>query len=127
MSIVKNKYLKDENGDIFSPIVSVNSVYTSDGQNLTVVLDNKANSMSDLSWKKEYYVDVETGHTGLLSVAWSQSVVLYYVFNFSGTVSYREVARNIVQSGDTITTSASGKTIHIQLSNTGIISFIYVI
>lgn len=28
---VKQKYLKDENGEIFSPIVNVNSVYTDGG------------------------------------------------------------------------------------------------
>lgn len=28
---VNQKYLKDENGDIFSPVVSINSVYTPDG------------------------------------------------------------------------------------------------
>ena len=126
MSIIKQKYLKDENGEIFSPIVNVDSVYTNNGQNLTTILDDKANSMSDLSWKKEYSIDVEKGCTGLLSVAWSQSVVLYYIFNVSGTVSYREIARSITQSSDTITISTSKETIYIKLSNTGIISFVYV-
>ena len=82
--------------------------------------------MSNLSWKREYSIDVEKGYTGLLSVAWNQSVVLYYIFNFSGTVSYREIARNITQSSDTITVSTSKETIYIKLSNTGIISFVYV-
>lgn len=126
MSIIKQKYLKDENGEIFSPIVNVDSVYTNNGQNLTTILNDKANSMSDLSWKKEYSIDVEKGCTGLLSVAWSQSVVLYYIFNVSGTVSYREIARSITQSSDTITISTSKETIYIKLSNTGIISFVYV-
>lgn len=126
MSIIKQKYLKDENGEIFSPIVNVDSVYTNNGQNLTTILSDKANSMSDLSWKREYSIDVEKGYTGLLSVAWSQSVVLYYIFNVSGTVSYREIARNIIQSSDTITVSTSKETIYIKLSNTGIISFVYV-
>lgn len=126
MSIIKQKYLKDENGEVFSPIVSIDSVYTSNGQNLTTILNDKANSMSDLSWKREYSIDVEKGCTGLLSVAWSQSVVLYYIFNFSGTVSYREIARNVTQSSDTITISTSKETIYIKLSNTGIISFVYV-
>lgn len=126
MSIIKQKYLKDENGEIFSPIVNVDSVYTNNGQNLTTILSDKANSMSDLSWKREYSIDVEKGYTGLLSVAWSQSVVLYYIFNYGGTVSYREIARSIKQSNDTITVSTSGKTFYIKLSNTGIISFVYV-
>jgi hypothetical protein len=126
MSIIKQKYLKDENGEVFSPIVSIDSVYTSNGQNLTTILNDKANSMSDLSWKREYSIDVEKGCTGLLSVAWSQSVVLYYIFNFSGTLSYREIARNVTQSSDTITISTSKETIYIKLSNTGIISFVYV-
>lgn len=126
MSIIKQKYLKDENGEVFSPIVSIDSVYTSNGQNLTTILNDKANSMSDLSWKREYSIDVEKGCTGLLSVAWNQSVVLYYIFNFSGTVSYREIARNVTQSSDTITISTSKETIYIKLSNTGIISFVYV-
>jgi len=126
MSIIKQKYLKDENGEIFSPIVNVDSVYTNNGQNLTAILNDKANSMSNLSWKREYSIDVEKGYTGLLSVAWNQSVVLYYIFNFSGTVSYREIARNITQSSDTITVSTSKETIYIKLSNTGIISFVYV-
>lgn len=126
MSIIKQKYLKDENGEVFSPIVSIDSVYTSNGQNLTTILNDKANSMSDLSWKREYSIDVEKGCTGLLSVAWSQSVVLYYIFNFNGTVSYREIARNVTQSSDTITISTSKETIYIKLSNTGIISFVYV-
>lgn len=126
MSIMKQKYLKDENGEVFSPIVSIDSVYTSNGQNLTTILNDKANSMSDLSWKREYSIDVEKGYTGLLSVAWSQSVVLYYIFNYGGTVSYREIARSIKQSNDTITVSTSGKTFYIKLSNTGIISFVYV-
>lgn len=126
MSIIKQKYLKDENGEVFSPIVSIDSVYTSNGQNLTTILNDKANSMSDLSWKREYSIDVEKGCTGLLSVAWSQSVVLYYIFNVSGTVSYREIARNVTQSSDTITISTSKETIYIKLSNTGIISFVYV-
>lgn len=126
MSIIKQKYLKDENGEIFSPIVNVDSVYTNNGQNLTAILNDKANSMSNLSWKREYSIDVEKGYTGLLSVAWNQSVVLYYIFNVSGTVSYREIARNITQSSDTITVSTSKETIYIKLSNTGIISFVYV-
>ena len=126
MSIIKQKYLKDENGEIFSPIVNVDSVYTNNGQNLTAILNDKANSMQDLSWKKEYSIDVEKGYTGLLSVAWSQSVVLYYIFNYGGTVSYREIARSIKQSNDTITVSTSGKTFYIKLSNTGIISFVYI-
>ena len=126
MSIIKQKYLKDENGEVFSPIVSIDSVYTSNGQNLTTILNDKANSMSDLSWKREYSIDVEKGCTGLLSVAWSQSVVLYYIFNYGGTVSYREIARNVTQSSDTITVSTSKETIYIKLSNTGIISFVYV-
>ena len=126
MSIIKQKYLKDENGEIFSPIVNVDSVYTNNGQNLTAILNDKANSMSNLSWKREYSIDVEKGYTGLLSVAWNQSVVLYYIFNFSGTVFYREIARNITQSSDTITVSTSKETIYIKLSNTGIISFVYV-
>ena len=126
MSIIKQKYLKDENGEIFSPIVNVDSVYTNNGQNLTAILNDKANSMSNLSWEREYSIDVEKGYTGLLSVAWNQSVVLYYIFNFSGTVSYREIARNITQSSDTITVSTSKETIYIKLSNTGIISFVYV-
>lgn len=126
MSIIKQKYLKDENGEVFSPIVSIDSVYTSNGQNLTTILNDKANSMSDLSWKREYSIDVEKGYAGLLSVAWSQSVVLYYIFNVSGTVSYREIARNVTQSSDTITISTSKETIYIKLSNTGIISFVYV-
>lgn len=126
MSIIKQKYLKDENGEVFSPIVSIDSVYTSNGQNLTTILNDKANSMSDLSWKREYSIDVEKGCTGLLSVVWSQSVVLYYIFNVSGTVSYREIARNVTQSSDTITISTSKETIYIKLSNTGIISFVYV-
>ena len=126
MSIIKQKYLKDENGEIFSPIVNVDSVYTNNGQNLTTILNDKANSMSDLSWKREYSIDVEKGCTGLLSVAWSQSVVLYYIFNYGGTVSYREIARSIKQSNDTITVSTSGKTFYIKLSNTGIISFVYI-
>lgn len=126
MSIIKQKYLKDENGEIFSPIVNVDSVYTNNGQNLTTILSDKANSMSDLSWKREYSIDVEKGYTGLLSVAWSQSVVLYYIFNYGGTVSYREIARSIKQSNDTITVSTSGKTFYIKLSNTGIISFVYI-
>lgn len=126
MSIIKQKYLKDENGEVFSPIVNVDSVYTSNRQNLTIILNDKANSMQDLSWKKEYSIDVEKGHTGLLSVAWSQSVALYYIFNYGGTVSYREIARSIKQSNDTITVSTSGKTFYIKLSNTGIISFVYI-
>lgn len=126
MSIIKQKYLKDENGEVFSPIVSIDSVYTSNGQNLTTILNDKANSMSDLSWKREYSIDVEKGCTGLLSVAWSQSVVLYYIFNVSGTVSYREIARNVTQSSDTITISTSKETFYIKLSNTGIISFVYI-
>lgn len=126
MSIIKQKYLKDENGEIFSPIVNIDSVYTNNGQNLTTILNDKANSMSNLSWKREYSIDVEKGYTGLLSVAWNQSVVLYYIFNFSGTVSYREIARNITQSSDTITISTSKETIYIKLSNTGIISFVYI-
>lgn len=126
MSIIKQKYLKDENGEIFSPIVNVDSVYTNNGQNLTAILNDKANSMSNLSWKREYSIDVEKGYTGLLSVAWNQSVVLYYIFNSNGTVSYREIARNITQSSDTITVSTSKETIYIKLSNTGIISFVYV-
>lgn len=126
MSIIKQKYLKDENGEIFSPIVNVDSVYTNNGQNLTAILNDKANSMSNLSWKREYSIDVEKGYTGLLSVAWNQSVVLYYIFNYGGTVSYREIARNVTQSSDTITVSTSKETIYIKLSNTGIISFVYV-
>ena len=65
MSIIKQKYLKDENGEVFSPIVSIDSVYTSNGQNLTTILNDKANSMSDLSWKREYSIDVEKGCTGV--------------------------------------------------------------
>lgn len=38
MSIVKQKYLKDENGEVFSPIVSNTSIYNSVGENLDTQL-----------------------------------------------------------------------------------------
>lgn len=33
---VKQKYLKDENGEIFSPITSESSIYTSSGNDMSV-------------------------------------------------------------------------------------------
>ena len=35
---VNAKYLKDENGDIISPVVSCDSIFTQDGLSLTTML-----------------------------------------------------------------------------------------
>lgn len=89
---VKQKYLKDENGEVFSPITSSQSVYTRDGE----PIDNKFiiachistttdsyNSEDYVSFKKEVYNNsngkivfqdnglVTINHTGFIKVSYN--------------------------------------------------------
>lgn len=53
---VNQKYLKDENGNNFSPITSVNSIYNEEGESLNSILTNDAYFYSTLSTTQNFSV-----------------------------------------------------------------------
>lgn len=119
---VSQKYLKDENGEIISPIVSTSSIYNSDGETLDEILLKKVSGYRDYSWKSSYTLNFKHGTCALVVVAWSQSNAMYYICSYNGsTLINRNLCVNTASS-DKITVTYSGLDMKIDLSNTGIVT-----
>lgn len=119
---VSQKYLKDENGEIISPIVSTSSIYNSDGETLDAILLKKVSGYRDYSWKTSYTLNFKHGTCALVVVAWSHSNAMYYICSYNGnTLINRNLCVN-TESSDKITVTYSGLDMKIDLSNTGIVT-----
>ena len=118
---VSQKYLKDESGNVFSPITALSSIYNSSGKSLDEILIYRVSGYRDCSWKTSYTLTFDKT-TALVIVAWDNSTAVYFVYWDSIRMNHWEVSKNITSTKDTITVTYSGQKMKIDLSNTGIVT-----
>lgn len=92
---VKQKYLKDENGEVFSPITSESSIYTSSGndmsvQAITIAAANDETLTLGAAWAK---VDIPLSST-LTQIGTNLSRSGNYI-NIGAGIKYVEVSGNL--------------------------------
>lgn len=92
---VKQKYLKDENGEVFSPITSESSIYTSSGndmsvQAITIAAANDGTLTLGAAWAK---VDIPLSST-LTQIGTNLSRSGNYI-NIGAGIKYVEVSGNL--------------------------------
>ena len=85
------KYLKDENGEIFSPIVSEDSIYDNNGKTLSKKLNDTG--WRNFSWTNSTYMG--TSQSSYTKNQWRvKNDILYIVVGVGGNIYHKYKYRN---------------------------------
>lgn len=116
---VNQKYLKDENGEVFSPITSMNSIYDNNGKSLVSIINGMPTKYKITSWAKSYSISLNSNEGCLVVIDWAASIGLYFCWRYgNGNANCRTISEKLVGS-DSCTYTQSSNTITFSMSNTG--------
>lgn len=92
MANVSQKYLKDADGNIFSPIVSVDSIYNGGGETLEVIINNLIDKkIKDLENRKQN----KEWKSQIVNLGFTESIIIEDIKNANEVQLYTQGSTNI--------------------------------